>query len=78
MDDDKSGQRDGEVSEEGFVFVFDRREKNGKSVKLSLGGLFGFQEFRGKVRQVSYVFSYLDCRLFKGPTRQAAFNRYYI
>ena len=52
MGDDTSFQEELELSEEGHVFIFDRRKENGTSTKLSLGGLFDFQEFRGTVKEV--------------------------
>ena len=66
MGDEESNHQD-EMLDEGHVFVFDRRQKNGKSVKISLGGLFNYHEFRSKIKKVCY------CRnvLFGGkwPTR---------
>ena len=51
-DEDSSHQE--EMLDEGYVFVFDRRQINGKSVKISLGGLFNYQEFRSKIKKVCY------------------------
>jgi len=48
-DEDSSHQE--EMLDEGYVFVFDRRQINGKSVKISLGGLFNYQEFRSKIKK---------------------------
>ena len=45
--------------DEGFVFVFDRRHKNGGCAKISLGGLFDYQMFRLKVKEVVCLFVYL-------------------
>ena len=41
-----------ETHDEGHVFIFDRRKEDGKSVKISLGGLFDYDMFRSKVMEV--------------------------
>lgn len=41
-----------ETHDEGHVFVFDRRKEDGRSVKISLGGLFDYEMFRSKVMEV--------------------------
>lgn len=47
---DSSG--DLEEQEEGHVFVFDRRHLKGRSIKVSLGGLFDYQMFRKRIEEV--------------------------
>ena len=41
-----------ESPDEGYVFVFDRRNVDGKSVKIPLGGLFDYSLFKTRVLEV--------------------------
>ena len=38
--------------DDGFVFVFDRREKDAPEVKIPTGGLFNFSDFKERVKEV--------------------------
>ena len=50
-DHDASSKEDSH--DEGFVYVYDRRSGDRSEVKVSLGALFDFDLFRGKVKEVS-------------------------
>ena len=39
--------------DDGFVYVFDRREKDAPEVKIPTGGLFSFNDFKERVKDVS-------------------------
>lgn len=41
--------------EDAFVYIFDRRDAAAPEIKLHTGGLFTFNDFKNKVRQVSAV-----------------------
>jgi hypothetical protein len=38
--------------DDAFVYVFDRREKDAPDVKIPTGGLFSFDDFKDRVREV--------------------------
>lgn len=39
--------------DDAFVYVFDRRDKDAPDVKIPTGGLFSFDDFKERVREVS-------------------------
>ena len=40
--------------DDGFVYVFDRREKDAPEVKIPTGGLFSFIDFKQRVKEVKF------------------------
>lgn len=38
--------------DDAFVYVFDRRDKDAPDVKIPTGGLFSFEDFKERVREV--------------------------
>lgn len=38
--------------DDAFVYVFDRRDKDLPDVKIPTGGLFSFEDFKDRVREV--------------------------
>ena len=53
VEDNMAAEESGdEAHDEGHIFVFDRRKEDGRSVKISLGGLFDYEMFRSKVMEV--------------------------
>ena len=45
--------------DDGFVYVFDRREKDAPEIRIPTGGLFSFSDFKERVKDVS------DSKTFK-------------
>ena len=39
--------------DDGFVYVFDRREKDAPEIRIPTGGLFSFSDFKERVKDVS-------------------------
>ena len=42
--------------EDRYVFVFDRRDKNVPEVRIKLGGIITFEDFKTRVCSVNLVF----------------------
>ena len=38
--------------DDAFVYVYDRRETDAPEVKIATGGLFSFDDFKARVREV--------------------------
>lgn len=38
--------------DDAFVYVFDRRDKDAPDVKIPTGGLFSFEDFKERVKEV--------------------------